>query len=59
MVNNSTLFHWVDGFNESEITIKDPLLLDIDSLDSFLTRLLEPLIFDPGDEVVETLLQKI
>lgn len=59
MVKISTLFHRVDGFNESEISIKDPIVLDIDAVDSFLNHLLEPLIFDPGDELVESLLQKI
>lgn len=59
MVKNFTLFHWVDGFHESESTIKEPLVLNMDSVDSLLTQLLDPLIFDPGDEIVEALLRKI
>jgi hypothetical protein len=59
MVQISTLFHWVDGFNESEIAFKEPFTLDAEFVDSFLNHLLDPLIFDPGDELVAALLQKI
>ncbi|HER08597.1 MAG TPA: hypothetical protein ENO20_06765 [Bacteroides sp.] len=59
MTQISTLFHRVDGFNESEIKIKYPIVLDIEFVDSFLSHLLEPLIFDPGDELVEKLMRKI
>ena len=59
MVKVSTLFHRVDGFYESENKITFPIALDIEFVDSFLDRLLEPLIFDPGDDLVEKLLLKI
>ena len=59
MVKISTLFHRVDGFNESENKIEGPFELDTEFVDSFLNHLLEPLIFDPGDELVEALLEKI
>ena len=59
MVKISTLFHRVDGFNESESKIEEPFEVDIEFVDSFLNHLLEPLIFDPGDELVEALLEKI
>ena len=59
MVKVSTLFHWVDGFDESDLSTKTPSLLDQDFADNFLDKLLEPLVFDPGDELVLKVLQKI
>ena len=58
MVKVSTLFHWVDGFDESDLSAKNPSLLDQDFADNFLNKLLEPLVFDPGDELVLKVLQK-
>ena len=58
MVKVSTLFHWVDGFDESDLSTKNPFLLDQDFADNFLANLLEPLVFDPGDELVLKVLQK-
>ena len=58
MVKVSTLFHRVDGFDESDLSTKTPSLLDQDFADNFLDKLLEPLVFDPGDELVQKVLQK-
>jgi len=57
MVKNSTLFHWVDGFEELNFPVSSPILLDQNFEDEFLNELLEPLIFDPGDKLVKTVLQ--
>jgi hypothetical protein len=59
MVNVSTLFHRVDGFdreNESNDTWELP---DQNIETQFLRSILEPLLFDPGDELVQRTLQKI
>jgi hypothetical protein len=59
MVNVSTLFYRVDGFdreNESNDTWELP---DQNIETQFLRSLLEPLLFDPGDELVQRTLQKI
>ena len=57
MVKNSTLFHWVDGFEELTFPVSSPILLDETFEDEFLNELLEPLIFDPGDKLVKIVLQ--
>jgi len=59
MVKVSTLFHRVDGFIESDESSDLPALLDQDIEDSFLHKVLEPLLYDPGDKLVQTLLKKI
>ena len=59
MVKVSTLFHRVDGFDESSLSTEDPELLDQDYADKYLNDLLKPLIFDPGDELVRIVLQEI
>ena len=59
MVKVSTLFHRVDGFDESDESTDLPALLDQNKEDSFLQSLLEPLIFDPGDKLVQTILKKM
>ena len=59
MVKVSTLFHRVDGFDESELSNKTRELPDQGIEDIFIERLLEPLLFDPGDELVQRVLQKI
>lgn len=58
MVKVSTLIHWVDGFDESDLSTENPSLLDQDFADNFLDKLLEPLVFDPGEELVLKVLQK-
>jgi len=58
MVKVSTLFHRVDGFIESDDESSDlPALLDQNKEDNFLQALLEPLICDPGDKLVQTILK--
>jgi hypothetical protein len=59
MVKISTLFHRVDGFDESNVSTDHPDLLDQDFEDYFLDKLLTPLVFDPGDKLVQSVLRKI
>ena len=59
MVKVSTLFHRVDGFDELNIPNQNPDLLDQDFEDKFLKKLLKPLVFDPGDKLVQSVLRKI
>jgi hypothetical protein len=59
MVKVSTLFHRVDGFdkeNESNDTWELP---DQSIETQFLRSILEPLLFDPGEELVQRTLLKI
>ena len=58
MVKVSTLFHRVDGFDEQEASSDNPESLDQDLGDQFLQKLMEPLIFDPGDALVKTIFEK-
>jgi hypothetical protein len=59
MVKVSTLFHRVDGFNKSDQSSHIPDLLDQDLEDKFLHKVLEQLLIDPGDKLVQTILNKI
>ncbi|MCD4709480.1 MAG: hypothetical protein K8R52_01425 [Bacteroidales bacterium] len=59
MVKISTLFHRVDGFDDQNPSSIIPDILDQDLGDQFLQNLLTPLIYDPGDELVKTILKKI
>ena len=60
MVKVSTLIYRVDGFDAENQSIKTRELPDQKTEeDSFIRNLLEPLLFDPGDELVQRLLQKI
>ena len=59
MVKVSTLFHRVDGFNEFNQTSHIPDILDQDLEDNFLHKLLEQMLIDPGDKIVQTILNKI
>jgi len=59
MVKVSTLFHRVDGFNELNASSNIPDMLEKDLGDQFLHELMSPLIFDPGDKLVKTILEKI
>lgn len=57
MVKVSTLHHRVDGFNgiqNDEPARGLPEQQDIEA--QFLNQLLEPLLFDPGDEIVQRIL---
>lgn len=59
MVKISTLFHRVDGFDDTH-TSSDARELSDQHIDTqFLTDLLEPLLFDPGDEVMQRILREI
>ena len=59
MVKVSTLFHRVDGFNETDQISHIPDILDQDFEDNFLQKLLEQMLYDPGDKLVQTILNKI
>ncbi|MFH0755853.1 MAG: hypothetical protein V2B15_01025 [Bacteroidota bacterium] len=59
MVKISTLFHRVDGFDKKNLSDHIRELPDQDIETEFLSRLLEPLLFDPGDELVQRLLRNI
>jgi hypothetical protein len=59
MIKVSTLFHRVDGFDDNNASSAIPGLLDLDLADQFLENLLAPLIYDPGERLVKTILQKI
>ena len=58
MVKVSTLFHRVDGFDEQEASSDNPESLYQDFGDQLLQALMEPLIFDPGEQLVKTILEK-
>ena len=57
MVKVSTLFHRVDGFDEEDSSSKNPESLDQDLGDQLLENLLNPLVFDPGDKLVQNILK--
>ena len=59
MVNVSTLFYRVDGFNGQNALSAFPCTLNQDPDDQFLEALLGRLIIDPGEELVKTILAKI
>jgi len=60
MVKVSTLFHRVDGFDESGTYYNGTATLDrILRGDHFLQDLLGPLEYDPGDKLVHSIMQQI
>ena len=59
MVKVSTLFIRVDEFDESNEKSQIPDLLDQDKEDHFLEELLRPLVFDPGDKLVQRILSEL
>ena len=59
MVKVYTLFHRVDGFDKPCISSTIPDMLDQDLGDQFLEDMLTPLIYDPGEKLVRTILEKI
>jgi hypothetical protein len=59
MAKVSTLFHRVDGFNEKNRSDKTREHPDQEIEPQFLKQLLEPLLFDPGEEIVQRILQRI
>ena len=60
MVKVSTLFHRVDGFDEKSVPLDAPLeIQDLKIDDDYLNNLLQPLLYDPGERLVQEILQKI
>ena len=60
MVKVSTLIHRVDGFDDEYQSNETRELPDQKIVEeTFIESLLKPLLFDPGDELVQQLLQKI
>lgn len=59
MVKVSTLFLRVDDFDESNLSSQIPEVLDQDLEEIFLNQLLKPLVYDPGDELVQNILKKV
>ena len=59
MVKVSTLFYRVDGFNKVNFISTVPDVLNQQKGDQFLENLLGPLVIDPGEELVKTILEKI
>jgi hypothetical protein len=59
MVKVSTLFHRVDGFDESGSIMQVTDSMDLVPCDSFLQDLLGPLEVDPGDKLVNAVLERI
>jgi len=59
MVKVSTLFHRVDGFDESGSIMQVTESMDLVPGDSFLQDLLGPLEVDPGDKLVNAILEQI
>ena len=57
MAKVSTLFHRVDGFEHTEQPVPARKLPDEDIETRFLNQLLEPLLYDPGEELVQKLLK--
>lgn len=58
MVNISTLFYRVDSFDKTDATSENPVYSDQDLADDFLSELLEPLVYDPGEELVRKVLAR-
>ena len=59
MVKVSTLIYRVDGFNETYTLSAIPDVLNRGYGDQLLKELLGPLILDPGEKLVKTILEKI
>jgi hypothetical protein len=59
MVKVSTLIHRVDGFDEKAASdeTREPSDQNIDT--QFLADLLEPLMFDPGEKIVQKILHNV
>jgi hypothetical protein len=59
MVKVSTLIHRVDGFDAKNVNHISRELPDPDIESQLLSSILEPLLCDPGEELVRRTLQKI
>lgn len=60
MAKVSTLFHRVDGFDVTSVPLDaPPEILDLKADELYLAKLMKPLLVDPGDRLVQKILQKI
>ena len=59
MVKVSTLFHRVDGFDESGTSFNGTDTMDQVLGDDFLEEFLGPLEIDPGDKLASSILEQI
>jgi len=59
MVKISTLFHRVDGFEEETDNSMLRELPQPDIENHILTEILEPLLVDPGEDLVQKILHKV
>lgn len=59
MVKVSTLFYRVDGFDKTNSSKNTRDLSDQSLDDQFLKDLLEPMLVDPGDEIVQRILHNV
>jgi hypothetical protein len=59
MVKVSTLFYRVDGFEKTKTSNETRELSDQLIDDQFLKELIGPLLFDPGDEIVQRILHNV
>jgi hypothetical protein len=59
MVKVSTLFYRVDGFDGTSTSDETRELSDQLIENQFLKDLLGPLLFDPGDELVQRILHNV
>jgi hypothetical protein len=58
MVKVSTLFYRVDGFDAQNTSFTFPDFMAAYLGDQFLKDLLSPLIYDPGDDLVQAILKR-
>lgn len=59
MVKVSTLIHRVDGFDEKATSDETRETSDQNIDTQFLEDLLEPLMFDPGEKIVQKILHNV
>jgi hypothetical protein len=59
MVKVSTLFHRVDGFKKKDESTPTRELPVQNREIQILKQILEPVLFDPGDELVQRTLRRI
>ena len=58
MVKVSTLFYRVDGFDAQNTSFSFPDFMAAYFGDQFLKELLSPLIYDPGEDLVQAILER-
>ncbi len=59
MVKVSTLYHRVDEFDDNKKSTDLPVLLDQEEADTYLNQILKPLVFDPGNELIQKVLKHV